>query len=52
MPTDLRLNIDTHAWGLRSVSALSPGRFEAPAWTDHRAIQMVTARQEVWLEKQ
>jgi hypothetical protein len=33
------------------VSALSPGRFEATVSIDQPAIQMVTTRQEVWLEK-
>jgi pimeloyl-ACP methyl ester carboxylesterase len=33
------------------VSALSPERFEATASIDQPAIQMVTTRQEVWLEK-
>ena len=33
------------------VSALSAGRFEVTASIDHPAIQMVTTRQEVWLDK-
>ena len=33
------------------VSAVPPGRFEVTAWTDHPAVQLATARQEVWLEK-
>ena len=33
------------------VSALSAGRFEVTASVDHPAIQMVTTRQEVWLDK-
>jgi hypothetical protein len=34
------------------VSGLSPGRLEMNASIDHPAIQMVTTRQEVWLQKQ
>ena len=33
------------------VSALSAGRFEVTASVDHPAIQMVTTRKEVWLDK-
>lgn len=33
------------------VSVLPAGRLEASAWIDHPDIQLITTRQEVWLEK-